>query len=117
MFIAYIVVAVLGAAAMTNSAVWKLRRDPRTIAIIHEQCGVPLSWFPYLAACELAAAAGLLVGIAWAPAGIAAAIGLILYMIGAMIAHLRVGDTRGLTTPLIPMIIGIAALVTRIASL
>jgi hypothetical protein len=45
-----------------------------------------------LGALKLAGAAGLLVGLAGLPAiGIAAATGLVLYFIGAVIAHLRAG--------------------------
>jgi len=51
---------------------------------------VPRSWLPMLGALKLAGAAGLLVGLVSPPAiGIAAATGLLLYFIGAVIAHLR----------------------------
>jgi hypothetical protein len=51
---------------------------------------VPRSWLPMLGTLKLAGAAGLLVGLVGPPAiGIAAAIGLVLYFIGAVIAHLR----------------------------
>jgi hypothetical protein len=51
---------------------------------------VPRSWLPMLGALKLAGAAGLLVGLVGPPAiGIAAAIGLVLFFIGAVIAHLR----------------------------
>ena len=64
----------------------------------------------------LAGALGLLAGIAWAPIGIAAAIGVILYMVGAIVAHLRVGDRHGIASPLLPLALAIAALVTRALS-
>jgi hypothetical protein len=51
---------------------------------------VPRSWLPMLGALKLAGAAGLLVGLVGPLAiGIAAATGLVLYFIGAVIAHLR----------------------------
>jgi hypothetical protein len=51
---------------------------------------VPRSWLPMLGALKLAGAIGLLVGVVGPPAiGIAAATGLVLYFIGAVIAHLR----------------------------
>ena len=51
---------------------------------------VPRSWLPMLGALKLAGAAGLLVGLGGPPAiGIAAATGLGLFFIGAVIAHLR----------------------------
>ena len=117
MYIAYIVIAALLALALVASATLKLRRDPRAVGSIHETVGVPLRWFPYLAACEIAGAVGLLIGIAWAPIGILAAAAIVAYMIGAVIGHLRVGDTKNLTSPLIPMILAAAALLTRILSI
>ena len=51
---------------------------------------VPRSWLPMLGTLKLAGAAGLLVGLVGPPTvGIAAATGLVLYFIGAVIAHLR----------------------------
>jgi hypothetical protein len=51
---------------------------------------VPRSWLPMLGTLKLAGAIGLLVGVVGLPViGIAAATGLVLYFIGAVIAHLR----------------------------
>ncbi|HXY67239.1 MAG TPA: DoxX family protein [Mycobacterium sp.] len=51
---------------------------------------VPRSWLPMLGTLKLAGAIGLLVGVVGLPAiGIAAATGLVLFFIGAVIAHLR----------------------------
>ena len=51
---------------------------------------VPRSWLPMLGIVKLAGAIGLLVGLVTLPAiGIAAATGLLLFFIGAMIAHVR----------------------------
>lgn len=51
---------------------------------------VPRSWLPALGTLKLAGALGLVVGLVGLPAiGIAAATGLVLYFVGAMIAHLR----------------------------
>jgi hypothetical protein len=41
---------------------------------------VPLTYFPLLAACEFAGALGLVLGIRWPPLGVAAGIGLVLYL-------------------------------------
>ena len=75
-----------------------------------------MSWFPFLAACEIAGALGLPIGIAWAPIGIAAAIGVGVYMIGAVIGHIRVRDYKGIGNPAIPRALAIVALVTRVFS-
>lgn len=51
---------------------------------------VPRSWLPMLGTVKLAGAIGLLVGLVTLPAiGIAAATGLLLFFIGALIAHVR----------------------------
>ena len=55
------------------------------------QVGVRENQVPMLGALEVAGAIGLLVGIWVTPIGIAAAIGLACYFLGAVIAHLRKG--------------------------
>jgi hypothetical protein len=77
------------------SAMAKIRRDPRVVHAIHEVVGLPLSYFPLLAACELAGALGLVLGIFWPPLGIIAGVGLALYFLAAILSHFRVGDFAG----------------------
>ncbi len=115
MFIAYVVVGAVLAALLAFSARAKLTKDEKVTKSI-TNLGVPLSWFPFLAACELAGALGLIVGIWFAPLGIAAAIGVVLYFVGAISAHLRGGDAKGAPTPLVVLIIAVAALVLRVVS-
>jgi hypothetical protein len=55
---------------------------------------VPRSWVPVLGALLAAASLGLLAGFAVPPLGILAAAGLVLYFVGALIAHLRVGSRQ-----------------------
>jgi uncharacterized membrane protein YphA (DoxX/SURF4 family) len=117
MFVAYIIVAILTAALATASGVFKLQRNPRVIKSIHEVVRVPMRWIPWLAVCEFAGALGLLIGIVWPPLGVAAAIGLVIYFISAVIGHLRVRDFQGLGSPALPLVLSIATLVTRILSL
>ena len=116
MFIAYIIIAVVLSVALGMSASLKRRRAEPAVQGIHRVVGVSLSWFPVLAGCEIAGAVGLLIGIAWAPLGIAAAIGVVLYMVGAVIAHMRAGDTANIRNPAVPLVLAIAALITRILS-
>ncbi|MGH3901395.1 MAG: DoxX family protein [Pseudonocardiaceae bacterium] len=115
MFIAYVIVSIVLALMLAGSAWAKLTRNDQVVTGI-TGLGVSLRWFPPLAACELAGAVGLLVGIAFASLGIAAAIGVILYFVGALIAHLRVGD-KAIVPPLMFLIIAVAALWLRIASM
>lgn len=62
---------------------------------------------------ELFAAAGLVIGVVAVPAlGVAAAIGLVLVMIGAIAYHVRAGDWAGVAVPALLGIVATAAAVT-----
>ena len=92
MGIAYLAVTIVLAAMAGFSGLGKLRRDPKIVRVIHEVIGVPMRNFPHLAACEIAGALGLVVGI-WLPfVGMAAGVGLVVYFVGAIVAQVRVGD-------------------------
>jgi uncharacterized membrane protein YphA (DoxX/SURF4 family) len=117
MFIAYIVIAVLMALLAVASGAAKLQHNPRVVSSIHEVIGVPMPWLPVLAACEIAGALGILIGIFWPPLGLAAAVGLVLYFVGAVISHLRVRDFKGVGNPILPLLLAVATLVLRILSL
>ena len=54
--------------------------------------GIPWSRYQLLGAAELAAAAGILIGIRWPSIGVAAAIGMILLLLGALLTHRQAGD-------------------------
>jgi hypothetical protein len=118
MFIAAVVVSVVLAFALTGSAYLKLVKDPKIIKSIVETVGVPEDRLWMLAVLELAGAGGLLIGLAWAPLGIAAAIGVILYFIGALIGHVRVRDTGAgsITPPAVLLLIAVAALLLRVST-
>jgi DoxX-like family len=88
MVIASVVVASLLAALITYSAALKLTHRPKVVEDYH-RAGVPEGWLNWLAALLLAAAAGLVVGHWWAPAGIAAAGGLVAYFALAVAFHIR----------------------------
>lgn len=95
MHIAYFVITILFALMVAFSGFGKIRRDPRQVKVVNETVGVPLKFFPLLAACEFAGALGLLAGIWWPPLGIAAVSGLVLYFVGAVVSHVRVSDFKG----------------------
>jgi len=114
MYIALVIVTVLLALLTANSAVGKLRKNEQVLSSIVGTVGFPERRVPVLAALEIAGALGIIAGLWFAPLGIAAAIGLILYFVGAAIGHLRVRDTKGAMMPLIPLILSIAVLVLRI---
>jgi hypothetical protein len=116
LFIAYAVIGVLLAAALLVSARAKLTYNKRLVEGF-TALGVPLGIYPYLAACEIAGAAGLLAGLWYATLGIAAAIGIVLYFIGAVGAHLRKRDFKGLPNALVILIFAAMVLSFRAASL
>ena len=114
MFIALVVLAVLLAAICLNSAAMKLRENEQVLSSIHGTVGVPERQLPVLAGLEIAGAIGILIGLWLEPLGIAAAIGLVAYFIGALIGHLRVGDTKGAAAPVVPLVLAVAVLVLRL---
>jgi uncharacterized membrane protein YphA (DoxX/SURF4 family) len=113
MFIATIVVSVLLAALLAFSATGKLRDDPAQLKVM-ETVGFPVDKLWLLATAEIAGAVGLLIGLFWWPLGAAAAIGVVLYFIGAVGSHLRVRDSA--TNAAIPLVLAIAALTLRLAT-
>jgi hypothetical protein len=108
MAVVYIVSSLLLAAILLGSALGKLRRAEAVVANL-DGAAVPHAWYPWLATAELAGAAGLLTGIAWRPLGTAAAAGLTLYFVGAVVAHLRAGDAKGLGPAVFLLALSLAA--------
>lgn len=95
MEIAYRALTIALAAIVLFSGIAKIRRDPKVVRVIHEVVGVPMKYLPLLAACEFAGALGLVLGFLWPALGVAAAAGVVVYFVGAVASHLRVGDVRG----------------------
>ena len=57
-----------------------------------EHFGIPWNQYRLIGFAEAAATIGVLVGLGWRPLGIAAGIGLVLLMLGALGVHLRARD-------------------------
>src|SRR5437870_2999144 len=91
MFTAYIVVTVLTAAANFFSATLDFIRY-KQILINMARVGVSESWITILGILKAAGALGLLVGIGVSLVGMAAAVGLVLFFVAAIITHLRAHD-------------------------
>jgi len=108
--IAYAVVAVVLAVGLVMSGRAKVVGDERIVSGLVGTLGVPRAWLPRLAICEFVGALGLLAGLVWRPFGIAAGVGLVLYFVGAVIAHLRASDIKGLPAPTVMLAISAAAL-------
>jgi hypothetical protein len=118
MFALTAVLSIVLAVVLSGSAYAKLARYPKVVESIVGKVGFPEKYLWVLAALEVAAAAGLIIGLFWAPLGIAAAIGVILYFSCALIGHLRARDTavQSLAPPTVLLLLGIAAVVLRAAT-
>ncbi|WP_258047301.1 DoxX family protein [Streptomyces sp. SM13] len=77
--------------------------------------GVPDTWFPRLASLKAAGALGLLIGLDVPLTGSAAAIGVFLYFIGAVVAHVRAKDYE-IAPAVVLALLAAAALVLRVLS-
>ncbi|MGP4043915.1 DoxX family protein [Streptomyces sp. 2A115] len=93
MFAAYVAVNLLTATALGYGAYLDLVGH-ESIATIADRLSVPRSWMVPLGTLLGAGAVGLLIGFVVPLIGTAAAACLVLYFLGAIGAHLRVGDRR-----------------------
>ena len=92
MNIAVVVVSIglavyLGVAAILNIFYLEEARKNGT------RLGLSSALSRFIGWCQLAAVIGLIAGLFWRPLAIAAATGLLLLLVGAVIAHQRVGDS------------------------
>jgi hypothetical protein len=77
--------------------------------------GIPWQRYRLIGVAELAAAAGILAGLWWHPLGLAAASGVTLLLVGALIMHRRAGDHGKETAPaLVTLLIAVGYLVTAL---
>lgn len=93
MFAIYITVTVLAAAANIYAATNDFTR-PEWLLANMTKLGVSESLLPMLGTLKALGAVGLLVGIGVPSIGTTAAIGLVLFFIGAIVIHLRHTTTR-----------------------
>jgi hypothetical protein len=113
-FTAYLIVTILAAAANIFSATCDFVRYEK-VSIAMAKAGVPESWMTTLGILKAAGAFGLLVGIRVPLIGIAAAVGLILFFVGAIIIHLR-GRDYSLGPAIVFLLLAVAALALRLVS-
>jgi hypothetical protein len=110
---AYITVNLITAFLTGSAAVTYLIGHPYPRAQT-ELKRLPSSWVPRLGTTLAAGSLGLVVGFAVPLLGTLAALGLVLYFVGALIAHLRVGS-RKLTGWAVFFTTTVAALVLNLA--
>jgi DoxX-like family len=104
------VISVLLAALVLFAAVRKLSHRPEVVAT-YTRVGVPEDRLDLLAGILIAGAAGLLAGLAWHPIGVAAGIGLVVYFLLAIGAHIRARDARNLPVPVAMELLAVASLI------
>jgi DoxX-like family len=89
LYTAFVVITLTTAVATAGVAVADLIPAQFVLANSAE-VGVPRSWLPPLAAVKLAGTVGLVAGLVGLPTlGTAAAVGLVLFFVGAVVTHLR----------------------------
>jgi hypothetical protein len=115
MFSAYVVVTLMAIAANTFAATADFMRL-KFVLITAAKVGVPESWLPMLGILKAAGALGLLLGLIGVPLiGTAAAVGLILFFVCAIIAHLR-ARYYSIGPAVTFLLLAVAALVLGLAS-
>jgi uncharacterized membrane protein YphA (DoxX/SURF4 family) len=110
-FIVAAIFSVLLAVAIVGAGLPKLMANRKSLDIARHVGASPSLW-RIIGGLELAAAAGLIIGLWVAWLGILAALGLVLLMAGALFFHQRVNDPPKAMAP--PASIGVVALLTVI---
>ncbi|MEU0226248.1 DoxX family protein [Streptomyces sp. NPDC006284] len=111
MYTAYVLVTVAAIVADAGIAVADLMRA-RFVLANSAEVAVPGSWLPWLAVLKAAGAAGLLAGLlGFRLLGVAAAVGLVLFFVGAVVAHVRARVFHNIAFPAGYLALNAAALV------
>jgi DoxX-like family len=95
---AEVIVTALLAALFAFSSLIKLFGVRQSLAI-RDHLGVKPGQWRVIGLLELAGVAGVLVGLVWPPIGVAAAVGLALLVLGAIVFHVRASDSVADTAP------------------
>jgi len=88
----FVTISLLLAAACLFPAAAKLAGHPK-MQQSAAHFGIPWPRYRLIGAAELAAAAGILTGLWWHPLGVAAAAGMALLLVGAIITHRKASDS------------------------
>jgi uncharacterized membrane protein YphA (DoxX/SURF4 family) len=104
----FIALSLLLVAVCVLPAAGKLRGHPK-MRHAAEHFGIPWPRYQLIGIAELAAAVGVLTGLYWRPAGLLAAAGMTLLLLGALVSHRRAHDTVSEAVPaLVALAIAIA---------
>jgi uncharacterized membrane protein YphA (DoxX/SURF4 family) len=112
----FVTVSLLLVAACLLPAAGKLLGHPR-MRQSAEHFGIRWPRYRLIGVAELAAATGILIGLWWHPLGLAAAVGMLLLLTGALITHRRAADSgKEIAPALIDLAITIAYLAIALTS-
>ncbi|HJD80850.1 DoxX family protein [Kitasatospora aureofaciens] len=115
MSVAHTVVTVLGALMVGFSAYSVFAKAEYVVGPL-AQYGVPRAWWTWLGVAKAAGALGLLAGLAVPAVGCAAAVGIVLYFLGAVITVARAGAYAHIPFPLIYLAPAAASLALGLAA-
>ncbi|MFD5437460.1 DoxX family protein [Kitasatospora sp. NPDC058063] len=115
MSVAHTVVTVL-AALMVGFSAYSVFAGAEYVVKPLADYGVPRAWWTWLGVAKAAGALGLLAGLAVPAVGYAAAVGVILYFLGAVITVLRARAYAHVPFPLVYMAPAAASLVLALAA-
>lgn len=113
MHVAYLVITIMAALAIAYAASLDFV-GAESVKVVADRVQVSQRWMIPLGTLLASGAVGLLAGFAVPAFGMAAAIGLVLYFICAVTAHLRVRD-RGFGGAVFVLLLAVAALTTSLA--
>jgi uncharacterized membrane protein YphA (DoxX/SURF4 family) len=111
-----VTISLLMAAACLVPAAGKLTGKPK-MQQSAAHFGIPWPRYRLIGVAELAAAAGILIGLWWHPLGVAAAAGMAALLLGALITHRRAADSgKEMAPALLALAITIAYLAIALTS-
>jgi SNF family Na+-dependent transporter len=113
MYVTYLVATILAAAANAYAASLNFA-GAESVKVVADRVRVSQRWMVPFGTLLAAGAVGLLTGFVVPVLGAAAAIGLVVYFICAVAAHLRVGD-RQIGGAVFFLLLAVAALTTHVA--
>jgi hypothetical protein len=96
-------------------AIAKFSAKPRVVASAG-RFGIPWPRYQLIGVAEVLAAIGILAGLVWPPIGIGAALGMIVLLAGALVAHRRAGDPLLDAAPaIVSIVVAVAYLAVAVA--
>ena len=111
----FVTISLLLAVACLLPAAGKLTGQPR-MRKSAAHFGISWSRYRLIGVAELAAAAGILIGLWWHPLGLAAAAGMALLLVGAIVTHRKAADSvKDMAPALVGLVLTLAYLALALA--